>query len=156
MPLFSMQDWTFAGGAFRSRPMYSRKSALPQTLEADLLPCLATLAEAADATMAAAVLMLNDLIESPPVPQVSMSDPLTWGVILVEWFLNEIRIDLSSSDVSPFIVRATRKAATAVSGTIAPRIASRAWVTSAADRSVFATSFFISGRKSVETLIFSP
>src|SRR5215217_1515399 len=136
--------------------MYSRKSALPQTLEADLLPCLATLAEAADATMAAAVLMLNDLIESPPVPQVSMSDPLTSGVILVAWFLNEIRIDLSSSDVSPFIARATRKAATAVSGTAAARIESRARVVSAADKSVFVTSFFNSSRKSVDTVIFSP
>src|SRR3712207_4546147 len=88
MPVFSMQDWTFAGEVLRSRPMYSRKSALPQTLEVDLLPCLATLAEAADATMAAAVLMLNDLIESPPVPHVSISDPFTRGVIFVEWFLN--------------------------------------------------------------------
>src|SRR5215208_9220 len=77
MPMLSIQDWIFEGGAARSRPIYSRKSALPQRLEADLLPCFATLAEAADATMAAAVLILNDFFESPPVPQVSMRGPFT-------------------------------------------------------------------------------
>src|ERR671933_427488 len=83
MPTSSMHDWTFAGGALRSRPMDSKKSALPHMPDIDLLPCLATFARAAAATMAAAVLMLNDFIESPPVPQVSIRGPLTLGVILV-------------------------------------------------------------------------
>ena len=55
--------------------MYSKKSALPQNPDTDLLPCFATLVPAAEATRAAAVLMLNDRIESPPVPQVSISGP---------------------------------------------------------------------------------
>src|SRR5688572_6073614 len=83
IPMFSMHDCIFAGGAFRSSPTCSKKSALPQTPDTDLLPCFATLAPAADATIAAAVLMLKDLIESPPVPQVSISGPWMSGVILV-------------------------------------------------------------------------
>src|SRR5581483_3386202 len=92
MPVFSMHDCTFAGGALKSRPTCSHRSALPQTPDTDLLPCFATLAPAAHATMAAAVLMLNDLIESPPGPQVSMSGPFTSGVILVACLLSARRI----------------------------------------------------------------
>ena len=77
IPICSMHNSTFVGGRLRSSPMYSKKSALPQMPVIDLLPCLATLALVADATIAAAVLMLNDFMVSPPVPQVSMSCPLT-------------------------------------------------------------------------------
>ena len=52
-------------------PRASRTSAEPQRELAARLPCLATCAPAADATMAAAVEMLKVSQPSPPVPQVS-------------------------------------------------------------------------------------
>src|ERR671938_398328 len=136
--------------------MYSKKSALPQTPETDLLPCLATLALAADATIAAAVLILNDFIKSPPVPQISTSRPFTLGVILTACLLKERRTDLSSSAVSPAIARATRKAAIDESGVTPLRIPSSASEISSDDNSVLATSFFMADCNLVDTLIFSP
>src|SRR5919202_5014265 len=81
MLVCSIASDTLAGVEFRSKPIYSRKSALPQKPEKDLFPCFATLLPAEDATIAAAVLILNDLIVSPPVPHVSIKFPLTLGVI---------------------------------------------------------------------------
>jgi len=42
---------------------------------------LATLIPEADATIDAAVLMLKELTLSPPVPQLSIKEPVTFGVI---------------------------------------------------------------------------
>jgi len=58
-------------GKLISTPRASRTSAEPQRELADRLPCLATRAPAAEATMAAAVEILKVPLSSPPVPQVS-------------------------------------------------------------------------------------
>ncbi len=49
----------------------SSTSALPHRLDTERLPCLATLAPAAAATMLAPVLMLTEPMPSPPVPTMS-------------------------------------------------------------------------------------
>ena len=56
-----------------SIPSASRRSAAPQAELAARLPCFATAAPAAAATIAAAVEMLNVLAPSPPVPTTSMT-----------------------------------------------------------------------------------
>ena len=52
-------------------PKASNTSAEPQRELAERLPCFATRAPAAEATIAAAVEMLKVPLSSPPVPQVS-------------------------------------------------------------------------------------
>ena len=54
-------------------PRLSIRSALPQRLEMDRLPCLATRTPAPAITNAATVEMLKVQAPSPPVPQVSIS-----------------------------------------------------------------------------------
>ena len=76
-----------SGEVSKSIPINSRKSALPQNPETDLLPCFATLHPAAHAITAAAVLILYDFIVSPPVPHVSTNLPLMFGVILIALLL---------------------------------------------------------------------
>src|SRR5512133_2699186 len=108
MPFSSIALVTISGGEPKLNPICSKKSALPQLPVVDLFPCFATFAPPADATIAAAVLMLNDLIASPPVPQLSIKQPLILGVICMANFLIACKISQISSEVSPFIVRATR------------------------------------------------
>ena len=66
---------TTAGAAARFTPSCSNTSALPQRLDTDRLPCLATLTPHAATTSAAADEMLNVPARSPPVPQVSNTSP---------------------------------------------------------------------------------
>ena len=54
-------------------PATSNKSALPQVLDTERLPCLATCPPAAATTNAQVVEILKVLAPSPPVPQVSMT-----------------------------------------------------------------------------------
>ncbi len=66
---------TTAGGAVTLTPSCSNTSALPQRLDTDRLPCLATFTPQAATTSAAADEMLNVPDRSPPVPQVSNTSP---------------------------------------------------------------------------------
>ena len=66
-----MQRATCSGVSPMFTPSASSTSALPDLLDTERLPCLATLAPAAAATKAAAVEMLKVCALSPPVPQVS-------------------------------------------------------------------------------------
>ncbi|HET7242632.1 MAG TPA: hypothetical protein VFI64_04745 [Nitrososphaeraceae archaeon] len=65
---------TFSTDESKLKPILSKKSALPHRPLADLFPCFATLHPAEAATIAAAVLMLNVSIKSPPVPQLSIRE----------------------------------------------------------------------------------
>ena len=73
IPAPSMVAATPAGGRSIFTPSASSTSALPHVEEAARLPCLATRAPQAAATMAASVEMLKLPDPSPPVPQVSRS-----------------------------------------------------------------------------------
>lgn len=57
----------------------SRTSALPQRLDTERLPCLATLAPAAAAMTVAPVEMLTDPMPSPPVPTMSSTASVLVG-----------------------------------------------------------------------------
>src|SRR6476646_9513259 len=109
-PMCSMEDNTAATEVLRSKPTYSKKSALPHSPDIDLFPCFATQTPLPDATRAAAVLILGVLIESPPVPHISTIDELTFGVRRIERSLTDLIRYRSSFAVSLFIVRATKKA----------------------------------------------
>ena len=69
-PSSSMQRETAGGSSSISTPSASSRSAEPQRLVLDRLPCLATAQPAPAATSAAAVEMLN-VLGPPPVPAVS-------------------------------------------------------------------------------------
>ena len=71
IPSLSMHHPTCSGLRSRLTPAASRTSALPERLETERLPCLATLPPAAATTKAAVVEMLKVAAPSPPVPQVS-------------------------------------------------------------------------------------
>ncbi len=71
IPTSRMQRATCSGVASIRTPSPSSTSALPHWLVAERLPCFASRAPAAAATIAAAVEMLNELLLSPPVPQQS-------------------------------------------------------------------------------------
>ena len=81
----------------------SRTSAEPHMLETERLPCLATLAPAAAARMAAPVEMFTDPMPSPPVPTMSTRFP---SAATGTAFLSMARANpMISSGVSPCIVR---------------------------------------------------
>src|SRR6476659_6967143 len=111
-PICSMEDNTAATEVLRSKPTYSKKSALPHSPDIDLFPCFATQAPLPAATRAAAVLILGVLIESPPVPHISTIDEFRFGVRRIERPLIDLIRYLSSLAVSFFIVSATKKATT--------------------------------------------
>ena len=71
MPISSRHWGIRSSGRSIATPRASSTSALPQRLEIERLPCLATRTPAAAATSAAAVETLNVPRPSPPVPQVS-------------------------------------------------------------------------------------
>ena len=62
-----------ASGRSIETPRASSTSALPQRLEIDRLPCLATATPQAATTMAAAVDRFRVCDPSPPVPHVSIT-----------------------------------------------------------------------------------
>ena len=100
-------------------PSCSRTSADPHSEDAARLPCLATRAPHAAATIAESVEMLKVASPSPPVPQVSNSAPSTSiGVAIAR----AVRANpVLSSAVSPFMRRATRKPAICA-GVASPRM----------------------------------
>ncbi len=107
MPTSSRQRPRAAGSRSRGTPRASSTSALPQRLETDRLPCLATGTPAAAATMAARVEMLKVWRPSPPVPQVSITPWRRVGTG-VAWRRIARAEPAISAGVSPFMRRATR------------------------------------------------
>ena len=88
-------------------PSASSTSAEPQCDEAARLPCLATGTPAPATTIAATVEMLNVLLRSPPVPQVSTTGvPASTGLAKPSAVAAR---PSSSSTVSPLVRSAIRK-----------------------------------------------
>ena len=71
MPTSSRQRSTVSGAAATSTPSASNRSALPQALDTERLPCLAMRTPDAASTSAASDDTLSVRCRSPPVPQVS-------------------------------------------------------------------------------------
>ena len=90
-------------------PSASSTSALPHLDVADRLPCLAT-ATPAPATTKVAVVEMLKVERPPPVPQVSMKGPSGGATRSARPRIVAAR-PASSSAVSPFARRATRKPA---------------------------------------------
>src|ERR1035438_5100014 len=112
MPISRMARPTSAGGTAIAIPNASSRSALPQRLDMERLPCLATRTPAPAATNAAMVEILKVDAQSPPVPQVSSSGsppgPQSMGAATSRMARAN---PTSSSTLSPFIRKATRNAA---------------------------------------------
>jgi hypothetical protein len=111
--------------------------------DADLLPCFATLHPDAHAIIAAAVLILKDLILSPPVPHVSIKLPETLGVIAMALFFMLWSTAPSSCGVSPFVPREIRNEAIAASLAFPESIKSIEYRVSISERFSFATSLLM-------------
>jgi len=110
MPICSIDFSTVDGVAFRLTPTASRTSALPHLLVTERFPCLAIVTPAPEATKAAVVLTLKLLSRSPPVPHVSTDRPFTCGLMRMACSRITCARAVISSTVSPFILRAARKA----------------------------------------------
>ena len=90
-------------------PRASSRSALPQRLETERLPCLATVTPLPATTKAVVVEMLKVPAPSPPVPQVSTTaDPGAW--IRVARRRMTRAAPASSSKVSPLVASAAMNA----------------------------------------------
>ena len=113
MPILRIASAASSGPGRIRTASASSKSALPQWLEIDRLPCLATRTPAPAVTNAAIVEMLNVHAPSPPVPQVSSSgSPLSATSTRCDFSRMARAKPVSSAAVSPFIRNATRNAAT--------------------------------------------
>ncbi len=97
-------------------PSSRSTSALPDLLDTARSPCFTTGTPAPHATSAAAVLMLNVPLSSPPVPQVSSTGPLT-GTRRSICSRRTRAAAATSSAVSPFMRSAVRNAAARASST---------------------------------------
>ena len=113
-PFCSIQASTSYGSRQRSNPRASKKSALPQLLDTDRLPCLATFAPAALATKAAAEEILSVPVPSPPVPTGSTQKG-TLGLIRMAASESARTPPVNSSEVSPFTRRPVINAAISIS-----------------------------------------
>ena len=111
LPVRSARSTT-AGAAARFTPSCSNTSALPQRLETDRLPCLATLTPHAATTIAAADEMLNVPARSPPVPQVSQTSPSGLDTLTACSRIARAK-PTSSAGRSPFMRSADSSAASA-------------------------------------------
>ncbi len=125
-----------SGEEGRAAPRASATSALPHLLETDRLPCFAMGIPPPAATKAAAVEMLKDPAQSPPVPQLSTRSPGRTGTVLA--FRRSTRAAPPiSAGVSPRARRAARKAATWTGGTVPSMTISMASSISAFPRRCF-------------------
>ena len=134
-PTSATQRATCRGVRSRRTPAASRTSALPDLLDTERLPCLATWHPAAAATNMLAVETLKVAEASPPVPTMST----VWGSPASSTPLARERMTWAaaaiSATVSPFMRSATRKPAT-WAGVAAPvMIACMALVISSSVRS---------------------
>src|SRR5450759_2304516 len=145
MPAVSMQRATPSGARSIFTPSCSSTSADPHMDDAARLPCLATRAPQAAATIADRVEMLKVERPSPPVPQVSRRSPSTViGVAIAR----AVRANpVISSTVSPFMRRAMTNPAIWV-GVASPRmIPSKAADASASESDSQRTNFAIASTK---------
>src|SRR3954451_6117571 len=110
MPTVSSVRPAVSGEISIFTPRAASTSALPERLETERLPCLATAAPAAAATRAAAVEMLKVPRPSPPVPQVSTSPCRWWGMAIARWRMAAAAPEISAT-ASPFMRRAISSAA---------------------------------------------
>ena len=93
------------------------RSALPQRLETERLPCLATVTPQPATTKAVVVEMLKVPVPSPPVPQVSTTAGAdTWMRAALRRMARAA--PASSSKVSPLVASAAMKAPIRASGTV--------------------------------------
>ena len=109
-PSRSIDSAMAAGGRSMAMPSASSTSAEPLCELAARLPCLATAAPEAAATMAAAVEMLNVPIPSPPVPTTSMIGERRGVTATTRDRIASANPAISSA-VSPLARRATRNPA---------------------------------------------
>src|SRR5438270_4691210 len=110
MPVSAMQRATPSGPRSMRTPSASNTSALPHWDEAARLPCLATRAPQAAATMPLSVEMLKVPSASPPVPQVSTRPSASISIGVAYARAVRTRPVISSVD-SPLIRSATTKPA---------------------------------------------
>src|SRR6476646_5632541 len=116
MPVFLRHLKTFSTDESKLKPILSKKSALPHRPLADLFPCFATLHSAEAVTIADAVLILNVLIISPPVPQLSIMGVDVSANTETDSCLNTFLMIFSSLFVIPAVVKAVKKEAITASG----------------------------------------
>ena len=91
-------------------PSASKRSALPQRLETERLPCLATGTPHAATTSAATVETLKVCARSPPVPQVSNTRAWSRGSRRRALAHRPRRVRRSRPGRSPFIARRDQQA----------------------------------------------
>src|SRR4030065_37216 len=103
-PLDDRQLSTSSRPRSTGSPSADKTSADPHLLDTDLLPCFATVTPAPATTKDAAVLMLNELEPSPPVPQ--RSTVPSGALTLVASSRIAMTNPLSSCSVSPLILMA--------------------------------------------------
>src|SRR6266705_773544 len=145
MPILSMQASTRSFGASTLTPKTPKTSALPDWLDTERLPCLATFTPAPATTKADAVEILKVPFWSPPVPQVTKTvlDPT-----LTRWAFSRITraAPVISSTVSPFTRKAVRKEATCKGVASPVMIWFMTSIVSASERLTRLTSFSIASR----------
>ena len=114
-PASSMHAATAAGARSMRAPSASSRSAEPERLVAERLPCLAT-AQPAPAAISAAVVETLKLLRPPPVPAVSSRSSRSVGTCAASARI--VRASpASSSTVSPLVRSAIRNPAICVSET---------------------------------------
>ena len=91
---------------FKSIPKLVRTSELPVLLVTLLLPCLATVSPKLASTKAEVVEILKLFERSPPVPQLSIADPVKFGTSFA-LSISTFAIAVISSSVSPLMLKAT-------------------------------------------------
>ena len=114
-PASWMHSATWSGPRSMRAPSASSRSAEPERLVAERLPCLATAQPAPAAIRAAVVEMLNEL-RPPPVPAVSSRSSRSIGTWTASSRITRAS-PASSSTVSPLVRSAVRKPAIWISET---------------------------------------
>ena len=142
MPICWMHSSTISCCASMLTPSSASTSALPQPLETERLPCLATTIPQAATTKAVVVEMLNVLRLSPPVPQVSTI--VVAQALMRTAFLRILRAaPVTSCTVSPFIRSAVMNEAISAAVACPPMISSMTAVISSSVRSMWCTALSI-------------
>src|SRR6185295_12235748 len=116
MPTASRVRPAVSGSISIFTPRAASTSALPERLETERLPCLATGTPAAATASAAAVEMLKVPRPSPPVPQVSTTPCRRCGIGMARRRMAAAAPEISAT-ASPFMRSATSSAALRVSVT---------------------------------------
>ena len=133
-PASSMQRATPSGSRSMRAPSASSRSAEPEELVAERLPCLAT-AQPAPAAISAAVVETLNVLRPPPVPAVSSRSSRSVGTCAASARI--VRASpASSSTVSPFVLSAIRNPAICVSETSPCMISASTSAVSSALRSL--------------------